>query len=66
MMIAVLERSKRLREILDVIVLLVFAARHPDLNDVATLLHAEQAADVMLPLLAVETTSKVNFRACGF
>jgi hypothetical protein len=44
-MVVVLERSERLREVLDVVALLALAARHLDLNDVMALVQAEQVAD---------------------
>jgi hypothetical protein len=45
MMVAVLEWNERLHEVLDVVALLALTARHPDLNDVAAFVQAEQAAD---------------------
>jgi hypothetical protein len=42
MMAAVLEWNERLREVLDVTTLFAFTTRHPDLNNIATLM---QAAD---------------------
>ncbi len=44
-MAAILKRGEWLREILDIVALLVFVARHANLNDVAALVQAKLAAD---------------------
>jgi hypothetical protein len=44
-MATVLEWNEQLHEVFDVDALLALTAHHPDLNDVATLVQAEQAAD---------------------